>query len=228
MALKACVMTGLVITLGVTAPAPADVVIYRDRAEWIEAAGAFDTVDFVGYPAGTLLHEQYAHLGVHFIDGDDRVHLSKNLYPNDGAGGTEGLVIIGIRLAFDADMHAIAIDFPGLRVIRLFRDGEAFYTSPPLSGRANSGEIGNFAGLVSTEPFDAVRLFGSVFDDIHFGPPITTCHGDLNRDRDVGFDDLLAILDAWGKEEGPEDLDGNGVVDFEDLVLLLSLWGPCD
>jgi len=54
------------------------------------------------------------------------------------------------------------------------------------------------------------------------------CPADLDGSGDVGFDDLLAVLAAWGDEGGPEDLDGDGVVGFGDLLLVLSSWGPCE
>ena len=44
----------------------------------------------------------------------------------------------------------------------------------------------------------------------------------------VDFDDLLRILDAWGNEGGPEDLDASGTVDFGDLLIVLDSWGPCE
>jgi carboxypeptidase T len=53
------------------------------------------------------------------------------------------------------------------------------------------------------------------------------CVGDVTGDGDVGFDDVLAILAAWGDAGGPEDLDGSGFVDFGDLLLVLNAWGPC-
>ena len=43
----------------------------------------------------------------------------------------------------------------------------------------------------------------------------------------VGLDDLIALLDAWGNEGGPEDLDGSGTVDFGDILVVLTAWGPC-
>ena len=38
---------------------------------------------------------------------------------------------------------------------------------------------------------------------------------------------LQAVLDAWGNEGGPEDLDGSGTVDFDDMLIVLASWGPC-
>jgi hypothetical protein len=58
-----------------------------------------------------------------------------------------------------------------------------------------------------------------------FEPPCpanTTCSGD------VGFDDLLAVISAWGPCGGcAEDVDRSGDVGFGDLLDVVSSWGPC-
>ncbi len=49
--------------------------------------------------------------------------------------------------------------------------------------------------------------------------------GDVDGDGDVDFQDLVAMLAAWGPCAGcPEDLDGDGVVDLKDLLLVLTNW----
>jgi len=54
------------------------------------------------------------------------------------------------------------------------------------------------------------------------------CPADLDGSGDVDFDDLLALLSAWGDCVGcPEDLDGSGAVAFDDLLALLAAFGPC-
>ena len=58
----------------------------------------------------------------------------------------------------------------------------------------------------------------------------SACPSDLDKSGDVGFEDLVSVLTAWGPcEEGtcPADLDGNGDVGFGDLLLTLGAWGPC-
>ena len=51
------------------------------------------------------------------------------------------------------------------------------------------------------------------------------CFADLDCSGDVDFGDIIAVLDAWDNEGGPEDLDDSGVVDFEDLRIVLDSWG---
>jgi len=59
-------------------------------------------------------------------------------------------------------------------------------------------------------------------------PDDCECVGDVNGDGAVGFDDLLAVLAAWGDCGGcVEDFDGSGSVGFPDLLLLLTAWGDC-
>ena len=54
------------------------------------------------------------------------------------------------------------------------------------------------------------------------------CPADLDDSGEVGFDDILAILDAWGPcPDCPEDLDGDDEVGFDDLLIVLDAWGPC-
>jgi len=59
------------------------------------------------------------------------------------------------------------------------------------------------------------------------GAPIA-CVGDLNGDGVVNVSDLLALLGAWGPNEGhPADINGDGVVNVSDLLILLGAWGDC-
>jgi hypothetical protein len=151
--------------------ARADIVEYRDKEEWEAAAGAWSTADFTGFPDNTPIDEQYAYLGVHFVDGYDFVVLDPGhtTFPNDGAG-LDGNELVD--LVFDALMYSIAADFPGTLTIDLYYEGEFFYRSNYFGG---SG-IGWFGGLVSTEPFDRALIWDYDeqvnVDDLHFGPPI--------------------------------------------------------
>ena len=52
---------------------------------------------------------------------------------------------------------------------------------------------------------------------------------DLNGDCNVGVDDLLALLGAWGPNPGhPADFDEDGSVGVKDLLALLGTWGPSE
>ena len=54
------------------------------------------------------------------------------------------------------------------------------------------------------------------------------CPGDIDGNLEVGFSDLILLLNAWGPCSGcPEDLDADDNVGFADLSLLLAAWGRC-
>ena len=58
------------------------------------------------------------------------------------------------------------------------------------------------------------------------------CPGDTNNSGEVDFDDLLAVLGAWGPVKDcppfiPPDLNEDCDVGFDDLLLVLGGWGPC-
>ncbi|MCH8150794.1 MAG: hypothetical protein IH830_00290 [Planctomycetes bacterium] len=144
---------------------------FTDKEEWIAAVGRFTTIGFTGFPDGTFITDQYADLGILFTDGNDNIFLSDNGFPNDGAGLFGG-GFTPIAVSFDTPQAWIAVDFPGDVQFELFREGVLIYTSSEFG----IGGVGNFAGLVSSEFFDAAVILDpvdqSVFiDDLHFGVP---------------------------------------------------------
>ena len=55
-----------------------------------------------------------------------------------------------------------------------------------------------------------------------------TCDADLDGDGNVGINDFLDLLAAWGPNPGhPADYDGDGNVGINDFLELLANWGPC-
>ena len=52
--------------------------------------------------------------------------------------------------------------------------------------------------------------------------------GDIDCDGQVGFSDVLTVLNDWGSCLGCDaDLNGDSAVEFNDMLLLLSNWGVC-
>jgi hypothetical protein len=149
----------------------AGVLEFTDRDAWFAAVGQVTTIGFTEFPAGTQLTNQYDELGVLFTDGLDIV-LRDDYYfhfPNDGAGMNS---VGSTTLAFATPQYSIAADFPGFIQFTLFSSGVAIYTSSPFGLLP----VGNFAGLVSSQPFDAALIsdpFGdnAFADDLHFGVP---------------------------------------------------------
>jgi hypothetical protein len=149
-----------------------EVTEYENGAAWYAAVGEVTTIDFTDQPAGSIITDQYASLGVHFTDGNDIAFAGPSIFPND-AMGLRGHIVqpSGIHVTFNTPKRWLAVEFPGLVDIQLFRNGEMFHESVNLG----VGGIGNFAGLVSTIGFDEAYLSdsdGFVFiDDLHFGVP---------------------------------------------------------
>jgi hypothetical protein len=164
--------------LSLSAIAAADVVEwFGDRDEWEAAVGGFTTVDFTGYPHGTPVSDQWAHLGVTF-EGNVIIHES-SLYHNDGFGlfGSGGAWV-----HFHSYMDSIAADFAGLLAFALYDDNELVAEIGLFGG----GGTGFFVGLISEIPFNKVYLFrpepfdNLVFiDDLHFGALVVPAPGAL-------------------------------------------------
>ena len=149
-------------------PVSAGVMEFTDKDEWIAAVGAFTTIGFTEFPSGTFVTDQYADLGILFTDGNDIiVCCGKETFPEDGAG-LDGNGDIAV--AFDTPQLWIGADFPGFLDIELYFQGKLFHT-----GVFGFGGVGNFGGMLSTQPFDAAVLIDPLgeaeIDDLHFGVP---------------------------------------------------------
>jgi len=160
-----------------TGTVKAEVQLFVDFAEWQSLTGAFSTVDFTGFPAGTFITDQYEALGAVFTDGNDNIHLSAS-HQLDGAGLDGNLAI---DIAFVSPMTSLALHFPGHAQIDLFSNGSTIYSSPIVSG-GGAGALG-FVGVTSSVSFDSARIvdptggpltpFDNVsIDNLYVGPPI--------------------------------------------------------
>ncbi|MCH8344433.1 MAG: hypothetical protein IH983_10640 [Planctomycetes bacterium] len=145
------------------------VVEYFDSDEWVKAVGEgnFLTVDFVGFPNGTFITDQYADLGILFTDGNDSIAFAGS-FINDGVG-LDGNG--NISVSFDTPQAWIGVDFPGFLTIELFSAGKLIHTT-----EFGSAGVGNFGGLISSKLFDAAVLVDPLgrdaeIDDLHFGVP---------------------------------------------------------
>ena len=230
-------MNGIIYSIGLTvmllsAPTSADVQEFTDKDEWIDAVGAFTTIDFTGFPAGTWITDQYADFGILFTDGDDWIHNTCS-YVNDCWGLVGGGSNNQITLAFDTPQLWIGVDYPGAMKFELFSEGRLIYTSSDFGVNGT----GHFAGLLSTSLFDGAVLSDWVdgfvsIDDLHFGAPAPgKCAWDLDGNGSVGVPDLLSLLGSWGpcppKGDCPADFDNSGDVGVSDFLELLGNWGPC-
>lgn len=70
------------------------------------------------------------------------------------------------------------------------------------------------------------HILGS-WDDLGGNELCEVCSNDVNADGQVGVNDILAIVAAWGGCVCVEDINGDSVVNVDDLLLVIESWGPC-
>ena len=119
--------------------------------------------------------------------------------------------------------------------IDMFLDGSFVGTTTVTLPAWTDNSFGEWVTILGDpcSTFDEIRFYTPFVPPV--GDPILdnltwtfACPADVNGDEGVGFADLSALLNAWGKCDGcPEDTDCDGTVGFEDLTTLLSSWGPC-
>ncbi len=174
---RTCVLIAVAgVPLFVAPFARADVIeIFEDQAAWEGALAEQESIFFNELGGGFIVvTDQYADLGVLFTDGNDFVSSCFSCRDETALDGAATPILIDINLAFDRPRTAVAMDFPGSASFELFREGELIYTS---SGHlAPPGET-VFLGLLSDQPFDAVRIFdpgesGAFIDNLFFGDVI--------------------------------------------------------
>lgn len=168
------IMLGLVLmgtALNVCPKASGSVIEYTDWEQWQAAAGDYSTIDFTDQSPGTIITDQYSDLGAIFTDGDESVFLTPT-FAQDGSGVSGSFSLSEkdqIAVLFDTPRYWVGVHYPGISQIELYSQGELFFTSVELVAGAKSG----FTGLVSTQPFDRIRMFdpfGFVYmDNLYFG-----------------------------------------------------------
>jgi len=165
-----CAMMMLLAVLFLGQIAHAGITTYTDRDAWFEAVSPggsvpITTIGFSEFPIGTNIRDQYAHLGVNFSGTNFTLGPDHMSFPQDGWALRSG--IGGSTVEFDAPRHALAMDHPGDSFMELFHLGEKIATVD-----FDGGGVGQFSGIVSSEPFDAVILSDamapSFIDDLHF------------------------------------------------------------
>jgi hypothetical protein len=125
----------------------------------------------------------------------------------------------------------VQVEAAGLTMSRLITAGTSFLSQEPAEA---------FFGLGAATTADVSIRWpdgsSNAWSDVTVDRVVTLYEGgvcgDVNMDGDVGLEDLLTLLSAWGPcpAECPADLDGSGSVDFTDLLIVLSHWNwsvPC-
>ena len=100
---------------------------------------------------------------------------------------------------------------------------------PTGEAAATFGFSGFVPGVINDCPGSFSQLVGPY--DLSF-ELLTSCAApcpwDLDGSGDVGVNDFLLVLSAWGSDPGgPPDFDGDGDVGVTDFLELLRHWGPC-
>jgi hypothetical protein len=154
---------------GATARSHAGFAEFTDQDEWFDAVGDVTTIDFTGFPVGTLITDQYADLGVLFTGGSETIRFNKDSFPPDQFG-LQAVPLI--RLEFTTPQAWIAVSFPGVVRFELSLEGQLLYTSSNFGG----GGTGHFAGLVGDQLFDTVVIrdpsdMDVNIGDLYFGVP---------------------------------------------------------
>ena len=92
---------------------------------------------------------------------------------------------------------------------------------PPFTSD-HRGSLPMRAGIYWSGDVDPTFVPSSSLTPAATSGPVT-CLEDLDRDGEIGPNDLGRLLEGWGSPAG--DLDGDGTTDSTDLGLLLAGWG---
>lgn len=188
---------------GWTVVEPCDIV-----AAWQPADGAL-SLDLSGGPSVGAVRQPIAVVPGH----PHALRFAMSGNPETAFGEpsakTMDVIIDGVPYAFEFDVAAEGASFADMR----WRAEEIVFV--PSSATAVV-EFRSTMGVVHTGPVvDAITV-------------VDLCRADIDASGTIDFEDLLAVLSAWGPCDGcGEDVDGSGGVDFADLIEVLIGWGSC-
>lgn len=108
--------------------------------------------------------------------------------------------------------------------------GEWIYSEDPANW-GNTTQVGDWGVFWNPDTLQGLA-WANVDHSSDFGIGLSLeCVGDCGpgADGEIGIDDLLALLAAWGPVTpgGPCDVNGDGVIDEDDFIAMLESWGPC-
>ncbi len=153
--------------------------------------------------------------------------------------------------AADPDLTSLATRWPGFDNCGLEMDVSAWYISPwdingnptpqgipdangrvllmQLSIEGAAAESAVIYGTILVSGFNSPGGVENAFQEyvsFQYGEDFCLCLWNLNGDCQVGINDLLILLAAWGDDSCYLVLE-DGTVGIDDLMALLANWGPC-
>ena len=161
-------LAGLLAVLVPAGTSAAGFQLLFDKPSWEASVPSYTALTFKDIDPSEYVTDQYADLGVTFLNGDDYVEYSAIGYPQDG-WGLHGNATI--HLVFDFDIYAVGVWHPGYMGLKLYDDGQLVFSYPFFPGGGNNW----FGGVVGDVPFDEVVIYdffdSYVYaDDIYFAP----------------------------------------------------------
>jgi hypothetical protein len=88
--------------------------------------------------------------------------------------------------------------------------------------QVTDGTMGSHSGI----PSGGSPIVGAALNGIQLRY-IDPCPADVDGDDEIGVDDLIAVILAWGSSDPDADVNDDGAVDVDDLVEVVLAWGPC-
>ncbi len=136
-------------------PAIAGITIFQSFADWQAATPSGHlTCDFTGFAPNTIITEQYADLGIHFLNPFNLVHNIPDVFPQDGWGIDPNGIL---EVKFDGPMHAIAAHCPASTWKYKLYLGETLVGQFPTQSAGPE----QFLGVTTDFVFDRVRFLVS-------------------------------------------------------------------
>ncbi len=154
------------------------------------------------------------------IDASGGGVLSYQYWADDGTG-----VFSDDSLAVDIATNAAGTNW--VRV-RTYNTPTAAWQSDSIDIDAELAPTATLRVRFSAADLGSASLIEAGVDDLRLvqtQPCPMTCTGDVTGDNMVNFDDLNAVLAAWGTSDPSGDADNSGTVDFDDLNIVLGAWG---
>jgi hypothetical protein len=126
-------------------------------------------------------------------------------------------------------------------IVKLIAISAAIIAGSDVRARAEFGGLGgcciNESYCVETDLFGCISAGGVFFEGVHCGIGyscrIEFCTADVDSDRMVELDDLMAVFDSWGPctdcwfDYCAADVNFDCTVNIDDVLEIINAWGAC-